>query len=382
MTPAVALWASFPRHPYSPDPFPSNWELRRNFMLQRSNGGRHLGVTGWRFGPDLYGPSIGFFVGTAHGIARWRGTQYDSIVASTACEHFWRSRGMDSMMVLLLSVGAGLLLAGVLTVGFGIQLEWSFGNTLILSGTVVACTGMIMIGLWAVARELKRIALRLGSAVSMETRAGAKASPSAPRNQVPEDDGFSFSRDLPELDDADDAGPPPPPSSTQRREETATRDRGAPPPVPTEDVPAVKPRRNLMFSSSSRKERERGQGRASDPSEADLGPVPAAESGEVSPPTFDDAWPKPERPRAAEALPQRRGGRAPPPSAEANGAADRYAPAARNEDRSSVTVLKSGVVDGMAYSLYSDGSIEAQMPEGLMRFTSIDELRAHLDQRS
>ena len=47
-----------------------------------------------------------------------------------------------------------------------------------------------------------------------------------------------------------------------------------------------------------------------------------------------------------------------------------------------VTVLKSGVVDGMAYSLYSDGSIEAQMPEGMMRFASIDELRAHLDQRA
>jgi hypothetical protein len=285
------------------------------------------------------------------------------------------------MMVVLLTVGAGLLLAGLLTVGFGIQLELSFGNTLILSGTVVACTGMIMLSLWAVARELNRITWRLGSAVSTETRAGAKASRSAARDPVPEDDGFSFSRDLPELDEADDAGPPPPPSST-RREETVTRDRGAPPPVPTEDAPAVKPRRNLMFSSSLRKERERGQGRASDPSEPDLGPVPPSESGEVSPPAFDDAWPKLERPRAAEAQPQRRGGRAPPPSAEANAAADRYAPAGRNEDRSSVTVLKSGVVDGMAYSLYSDGSIEAQMPEGLMRFTSIDELRAHLDQRS
>ena len=103
------------------------------------------------------------------------------------------------MMVLLLSVGAGLLLAGLLTVGLGIQLELSFGNTLILSGTVVACTGMIMLSLWAVARELKRITLRLGSAVSMETRAGTNASRSALRNQVPEDDGFSFSRDLPEL---------------------------------------------------------------------------------------------------------------------------------------------------------------------------------------
>jgi len=54
----------------------------------------------------------------------------------------------------------------------------------------------------------------------------------------------------------------------------------------------------------------------------------------------------------------------------------------RREEPQAVTVLKSGVVDGMAYSLYSDGSIEAQMPEGMMRFGSIDELRAHLDQRS
>ena len=55
------------------------------------------------------------------------------------------------------------------------------------------------------------------------------------------------------------------------------------------------------------------------------------------------------------------------------------APAAEAD---AVTVLKSGVVDGMAYSLYSDGSIEAQMPEGMMRFASIDELRSHLDHRS
>jgi hypothetical protein len=56
-------------------------------------------------------------------------------------------------------------------------------------------------------------------------------------------------------------------------------------------------------------------------------------------------------------------------------------PAAPAVEPAPVTVLKSGVVDGMAYSLYSDGSIEAQMPEGMMRFASIDELRSHLDQR-
>jgi hypothetical protein len=78
--------------------------------------------------------------------------------------------------------------------------------------------------------------------------------------------------------------------------------------------------------------------------------------------------------------PPRRGGR--PPSRFAAASASAAGPAAeRNNDRPAVTVLKSGIVDGMAYSLYSDGSIEAQMPEGMMRFASIEELRAHLDQR-
>jgi hypothetical protein len=45
-----------------------------------------------------------------------------------------------------------------------------------------------------------------------------------------------------------------------------------------------------------------------------------------------------------------------------------------------VSILKSGVVDGMAYTLYSDGSIEAQLPQGTLRFGSIAELRSHIEQ--
>jgi hypothetical protein len=45
-----------------------------------------------------------------------------------------------------------------------------------------------------------------------------------------------------------------------------------------------------------------------------------------------------------------------------------------------VSILKSGIVDGMAYTLYSDGSIEAQLPQGRLRFGSISELRAHIEQ--
>jgi hypothetical protein len=276
------------------------------------------------------------------------------------------------MMVVLLIAGIGLLLAGVLAIGFGIPVkEFSFGNTLILTGAVAACSGMIMLGLSMVVRELRNIARRLGPGVATE--------------------GFSFSRDQLAAENAGNAEPMAP-SPPPWHEDAASRDRvrGDVPsaPEPVETAPAAKPRRNLLFSSSSRRERERAEARAADPSAPDPRSAPAAvppasESSEVPPATFDDAWPKSERARAADA-PPRRSGRAPSTFTEADAGAadaDRPPPAARNEDRPPVTVLKSGVVDGMAYSLYSDGSIEAQMPEGMMRFASIDELRAHLDQR-
>jgi hypothetical protein len=291
------------------------------------------------------------------------------------------------MMLVLLMAGIGLLLAGLLTVGLGIQMDLSFGNTLILTGAIAACTGMIMLSLWAVARELKKIASRMGAGIPLESRAG-NATAAGSRNQAADNGGFS--RDQREPDDLDNlelevAAP----SSAPWQGETPGRDRGrrdgAIVPEPAEAAPAVKPRRNLMFSSSSRKERDRAQGRMPDPSAADLGPeLPPPESNEVQPASFEDSWPKQERTRAADVPTPRRGGRGPSKFNEPNAAAagtDRYAPPARHEDRPAVTILKSGVVDGMAYSLYSDGSIEAQMPEGMMRFASIDELRAHLDQR-
>lgn len=46
-----------------------------------------------------------------------------------------------------------------------------------------------------------------------------------------------------------------------------------------------------------------------------------------------------------------------------------------------VEVLKSGTVDGMSYTLYSDGSIDAEFPDRKLRFASIDDLREHLEER-
>jgi hypothetical protein len=292
------------------------------------------------------------------------------------------------MLVVMLIAGIGLLLAGLLTVGFGIQLDLSLGNTLILTGAIVACTGIVMLGLWTVVRELRGLA-RLPGPARSESRAGTALQ--TPGDRTPQDGSFPFSRDQPAPDgtgQAELAGSSPPPW----HEEVASRDRGrvdapaAVAPELPEPAPAVKPRRNLLFSSSSRKERERAEARATEPSDLGAGsvaPPPVAEPSEAPPASFDDAWPKPERARAVDS-PPRRGGRAPSTFTEPNAgvaAPDRYPPAARNEPPPAVTVLKSGVVDGMAYSLYSDGSIEAQMPEGMMRFASIDELRSHLDQR-
>ncbi|MCP4615897.1 MAG: DUF308 domain-containing protein [Bradyrhizobium sp.] len=263
------------------------------------------------------------------------------------------------MLMVLMGAGIGLLLLGLGALGYGVQYkEFGFGNTLVVAGAVASCSGFLMLGLWAVASELRAIAQRLGSG------AGASVQPAFPAE----------SSLAPEF--------PPPPPRLSAEPAAAEGDamppwiegRGdvPPPPPPAEALP--KQRRNLLFTSTSRKERERAAARASEPLApdlltADLRPNhPAADAPPVeplapTPPTFEDAWPKAER--------GRRTGRSAPPDA---------APPSPAE-RPHVTVLKSGVVDGMAYSLYSDGSIEAQMPEGMMRFASIDELRAHLDQR-
>jgi hypothetical protein len=51
-------------------------------------------------------------------------------------------------------------------------------------------------------------------------------------------------------------------------------------------------------------------------------------------------------------------------------------------DVRAIAILKSGVVDGMGYTLYVDGSIEAELPQGTLRFASINELRSHLEKNS
>lgn len=51
------------------------------------------------------------------------------------------------------------------------------------------------------------------------------------------------------------------------------------------------------------------------------------------------------------------------------------------DDKQTAGILKSGVIEGMAYTLYVDGSIEAELPQGTVRFKTLDELRDHLARR-
>lgn len=113
---------------------------------------------------------------------------------------------------------------------------------------------------------------------------------------------------------------------------------------------------------------------------------------------FDAIWPRRARRAARAAAAARSTNGEPSPSADAippskdetSIAPDSTPPSAADTDHREqparepppphpVSILKSGVVDGMAYTLYSDGSIEAELQTGTIRFASIQELRMHLE---
>jgi hypothetical protein len=279
------------------------------------------------------------------------------------------------MIIALLVAGCGAVVAGLLAILYGFQLELSFGNTLIMAGVFGLCSGIIVLAQAVVVRELRNIGARLGHAGAIaESRAALAGSAEVGEERMAAEAVSPAS-----------GGP-------SRRNEATSRDRahaepGMPPPEVGEPPPLPK-RRNLLFSSNVRKEREGAAARPSEggPTEPLPPPIPEVDS---PPASFEDSWQRPERPRPSEVAGLRRTARVPSNMAEsgvATRAPERAAVAIRSEEPpppapAAVTVIKSGVVDGMAYSLYSDGSIEAQMPEGMMRFASIDELRAHLDQR-
>lgn len=330
-------------------------------------------------------------------------------------------------MIALLIGGTVVLCIGLLTIVFGIPIkEFSFGNTMILAGAVVSCTGLILVGLYFVGREFRNLARRLETGLPAPVGLPHEPSqrepvappirpartlpepPMAPRPMPPRPvrEDTLFTRDQPQdlAQDQDDfaadirddrgRGPLSTPEPAPWPEHPVTRARTPAPATESFEPPAQpaeRQRRNIMFSSHRRDKAREVPPRDPAPSLDDSADRPASEDfGHRDPEpeaggSFDSAWPssrsESDKGRQDSSLP--RHGRS-TPSADTDQDApepvhERFPP--RRSDASSVTIVKSGVVDSMAYSLYSDGSIEAQMPEGMVRFASIDELRSHLDQR-
>src|SRR6478672_2797928 len=121
------------------------------------------------------------------------------------------------MTFVMLVAAIGLVLAGLLAIGFGVPIkEFSTGNTLIITGVLGVCTGAIMLALWMVVRELKGIARRLGTG-ALQGRAEAAVRPVLPpglvRDPAPAEGDYPFGRDqpvAPSLGSVEPSAPPPP----------------------------------------------------------------------------------------------------------------------------------------------------------------------------
>jgi hypothetical protein len=293
--------------------------------------------------------------------------------------------GVEFDMLLLMIAGVAAVVAGGAAIWFGIPVkEFSFGNTMILAGVVAICSGLLMVGLGLVVRELKAIKLSLRER-ALDSPVQEIDGPPLPAGSITATSGRQErGRFRPAASDrmatAGSRGPPADlrddeaGASGQNAEHSDVESGNLAPEVAPPVPPPAKARRNLLFSSS-RKEREGGEPAAKSPGgDPSVEPALAADAGKASQPhpSFNDTWPRVERsPRADPATSCRDAALAPPLQTDRRFSS--------RQDTSAATVVKSGTVDGMSYSLYSDGSIEAQMPEGMMRFASIEELRTHID---
>ncbi|HZO44307.1 MAG TPA: hypothetical protein VFB68_00350 [Xanthobacteraceae bacterium] len=317
------------------------------------------------------------------------------------------------MSVILLVLGILLAAAGGALIGFGIPIkELSLGGTAILAGAFAVVGGLLLVGLSAVVTELARVTAALkGSQVPAQAATAraarielpappaevvarepvkevvneepapasvpvpaAAASPSPAAVEVSASAIERLRSSIPRPDkgvlEAEEEAVPLSPNGQQ-----ATHHVEPPPqvePVPRSAGAAAvetrEPRLDFLFRPRQVRQAAAQQ------------PAPQQEGA------FDSLWPK--RPgREGQPDPRLEVARAPatvaaahPVSAASAHPAAEVAPAPVSAPQErGVAILKSGVVDGMAYTLYADGSIEAQLPQGTVRFGSIAELRAHIE---
>jgi hypothetical protein len=330
------------------------------------------------------------------------------------------------MSVLLLILGIVVAASGVAAIGFGIPLnEFTLGTTLMSGGATALTGGFILIGLSAVVSELARLAdgLKRG-APRVPQRSGEvfePVAPAVPTSPLPAPVAVSAPRPAPAPNvplpprsraevparEARPAAPyQPSPSSVEVSAAAIERLRST---IPRTEAPRVEPpvaghgeeaplSPNGATAPYQPPARTRAEPAAPEPrvtaEERAGGAVEALKASRLDflfrskparsapqPENFDAIWPADARPgrnatpAEAQPTPQHAERQSPPMQ-------DLHPEAAAPEAPPAATILKSGVVDGMAYTLYTDGSIEAKLPQGTIRFGSVAELRAHIESNS
>jgi hypothetical protein len=306
------------------------------------------------------------------------------------------------MPALLYGIGVFALFAGLVMIGFGVPInEFSFGNTLISAGTTAGIGGLIIIGLGVVAGQMRRVAealtvqssARLGQPIEAFEDSSASR-PIPPQGRIPFPPRLRSEAHTGGLDaipapaamPAEDSFAPtlrnPDESSETVEDEISLSPhypRAATAPAGS-DLPGFARPSEAPASGVADKTREAKPGwRSLEP------PAPLAGSPQARPihgANFDAMWPaeaKPSKgPVAGDSKPE---ARPDAPSREGLAASAKRAEPEAQKPRTAA-ILKSGVVDGMGYTLYVDGSIEAELPQGTIRFASINELRSHLAKNS
>ena len=345
------------------------------------------------------------------------------------------------MSVILFVLGIAIAAAGLAAIGFGIPInEFTLGTTLLVTGTTALTGGLILIGLAAAVGELGRVAdaLKARAVARPAARVPATPEPLAPAvpgmvaapapptaigtRPAPASAAVS-QRPRPEAPAREARSPKPhpaapsadvdvsdgaierlrstiPPTEQPKAEPSVVAEDEEVPLSPTETVPqqpAPRPVRGAAVPLGPKVSAEdRAGGAAVEALKASRldflfrskpgRPAPQPESFDSPGPADSRApastEPEPQLPAPEQAPAQPDHAQAPPEQVSLEPQQEQRSEPAAVEEPRAAAILKSGVVDGMAYTLYADGSIEAKLPHGTVRFGSIAELRAHIESNS
>jgi hypothetical protein len=298
------------------------------------------------------------------------------------------------MSVLLLLLGVLTTAAGLILLASGVTVrDGAFDAEFVIAGTIAAVGGLLLIGMGVAVRELRRIERALVGPSNPRTARLAEASAAAALSDSPARIPFPPKTAPQPAPAGENAATPPAEDAIveglrAKFPTLARRENG--PVVAGADVSSMPqaPARAEEHASEVKDAAAIGRG-GNGAAPARVVPRleakarPSAVPGQARRSVFNAIWPVGPRPDTRGASAARMA--APPAIAAvpvAETAPDANAAAQESAATASVTILKSGVIEGMAYTLYSDGSIEAQLPQGTLRFGSIAALRTHIESTS